>query len=213
METPVTPDATPEDLSPADALERLRQGNRRFLSGEMLDRDLLDQVRRTAGGQAPFAAILGCIDSRVPAELVFDQGIGDLMVARVAGNFVNTDILGSLEFATAVAGAKLVVVLGHTACGAVTGAVDGVDLGHLTRSLAHLAPAIEAVGDEVDGPSDSTNPTYLDAVARQNVELTVAEIVERSPVMRDLVEWGKLAVVGAMHDVGTGRVTFLTPRG
>lgn len=209
--------ASTEDISPADALERLRQGNRRFLSGEMLDRDLLDQVRRTAGGQAPFAAILGCIDSRVPAELVFDQGIGDLMVARVAGNFVNTDILGSLEFATAVAGAKLVVVLGHTACGAVTGAVDGVDLGHLTRSLAHLAPAIEAVageaGEAADGPLDSTNPTYLDAVARKNVELTAAEIVERSSVMRDLVEWGKLAVVGAMHDVGTGRVTFLTPRG
>ncbi len=202
-----------EDLSPADALERLRQGNRRFHSGEMLDRDLLDQVRRTAGGQAPFAAVLGCIDSRVPPELVFDQGIGDLFSARIAGNFVNTDILGSLEFATAVAGAKLVVVLGHTACGAVTGAVDGVDLGHLTRSLAHLAPAIEAVGGEagdgVDGPRDSTNPTYLDAVARKNVELTAAEIVERSPVMRDLVEWDKLAVVGAMHDVSNGRVTFL----
>ena len=208
-----TPDTTPEELSPADALERLRQGNRRFVSGEMLDRDLLDQVRRTAGGQAPFATVLGCIDSRVPPELVFDQGIGDLFSVRIAGNFVNTDILGSLEFTTAVAGAKLVVVLGHTACGAVTGAVDGVDLGHLTRALTHLAPAIDAVGSEggdgVDGPRDSSNPAFLDAVARRNVELTVAEIVERSPVMRDLVEWDKLAVVGAMHDVSNGRVTFL----
>jgi len=203
-----TPSETPDDLTPADALERLRRGNRRFVSGDMERRDLMRQVRDTAEGQTPFATILGCIDSRVPPELVFDQGIGDLFSVRIAGNFVNTDILGNLEFATAVAGAKLVVVLGHTGCGAVQGAVDRIDLGHLTQALTHLAPAIEAVGEEVEGPRDSTNPRFLDAVARKNVELTMAEIVERSAVIRNLVEWGEVAVTGALHDVGTGRVTF-----
>lgn len=195
------------DLSPAQALRLLQEGNERFVSGAMQPRDLMQQVRQTAGGQYPFSAVLGCIDSRVPPELVFDQGIGDLFAPRIAGNFINTDILGSLEFATAVAGAKLVVVLGHTSCGAIEGACQRVELGHLTQTLANLAPAIEAAGGSGE---DRADKTFLDAVSLKNVELTVDAIPRRSPVMANLVVQGNLAIVGALHDVETGRVRFLT---
>jgi carbonic anhydrase len=168
----------------------------------------MSQVRQTAEGQYPMAAILGCIDSRVPHEIVFDKGVGDVFSARVAGNFINTDILGSLEFATAAAGSKVIVVLGHTECGAVKGACDGVELGNLTSTLANIAPAIYAVGDEVSGPRTSANAEYVQAVAHENVHQTVQNIVNRSPVIRGLVESGDLIVVGAMHDVTTGEVTF-----
>ena len=155
------------------------------------------------------AAILGCIDSRVPHEIVFDKGVGDIFSARVAGNFVNTDILGSLEFATAAAGSKVVVVLGHTECGAVKGACDNVELGNLTATLANIAPAVYAVGDVVPGERSSKNPAFVQAVAHENVEMTVRNMVERSPIMHGLVEEGKLIVIGAMHDVTTGRVEFM----
>ncbi len=196
-------------LSPAEALQMLKDGNERFVSEAMLDRDLMDQVEQTAEGQYPFAVVLGCIDSRVPHELVFDQGIGDLFSARVAGNFVNADILGSMEFATAVAGSKVIVVLGHTECGAVKGACDHVELGNLTHTLSNIAPAVYAVQNDVAGPYTSGNPTFVNAVAHENVAMTVQNILERSPVMAGLVDEGKLMVVGAMHDVATGEVTFL----
>ena len=194
-------------LTPEQVLMRLKDGNDRFLAGQAVERDFMGQVRQTATGQYPMAAILGCIDSRVPHEIVFDKGVGDVFSARVAGNFVNTDILGSLEFATAVAGSKVVVVLGHTECGAVKGACDHVELGNLTSTLANIAPAVYAVGD-IEGERTSANKDYVQAVAHENVEMTVRNMVDRSPVMRGLVEEGKLIVVGAMHDVATGKVEF-----
>ena len=194
-------------LTPADVLQLLKDGNARFLAGEPLERNFLEQVRQTAGGQYPMAAILGCIDSRVPHEIVFDKGVGDVFSARVAGNFVNTDILGSLEFAAAVAGSKVIVVLGHTECGAVKGACDHVQLGNLTSTLANLAPALYAVG-EVEGERSSSNGAFVQAVAEANVRLTVRQIVDRSPVLRERVAAGDLVVVGAMHDVHSGEVAF-----
>ena len=196
-------------LTPMQVVQRLKDGNERFINGEAVSRDFLGQVAQTAGGQYPMAAILGCIDSRVPHEIVFDKGVGDIFSARVAGNFVNTDILGSLEFATAVAGSKVVVVLGHTECGAVKGACDGVELGNLTATLANIAPAVYAVGDLVPGERSSKNADYVQAVAVENVEMTVRNMVERSTVMHNLVREGKLIVVGAMHNVSTGEVMFM----
>ena len=196
-------------LSPDDVIQLLKDGNERFLAGTPVEYDFLTQVRQTAGGQYPMAAILGCIDSRVPHEIVFDKGVGDVFSARVAGNFVNTDILGSLEFAAAVAGSKVIVVLGHTECGAVKGACDHVELGNLTSTLANIAPAVYSVGDLVPGERSSANKDYVEAVAHANVELTVQNVVDRSPVLRGLVEAGDLIVIGAMHDVATGRVSFL----
>ena len=200
-------EATQAEMTPAEALQMLKDGNDRFMRGAMLERDLMEQVSLTAQGQYPFAVVLGCIDSRVPPELVFDQGIGDLFAPRIAGNFVNADILGSMEFATAVAGSKVVVVLGHTSCGAVKGACDNVELGNLTHTLSNLAPAVYSVAD-VPGPRNSSNEEFVNAVAHTNVEMTVQNILDRSPVMKGLVEEGKLLVVGAMHDVSTGKVTF-----
>ena len=195
-------------LTPMEVIQLLKDGNQRFVNNEAVERDFMGQVRATAGGQYPMAAILGCIDSRVPHEIVFDKGVGDIFSARVAGNFVNTDILGSLEFATAAAGSKVIVVLGHTECGAVKGACDGVELGNLTATLSNIAPAIYAV-DDIEGPRTSANKDYVQAVAHENVEQTVRNMVERSPVMYQLVEDGKLIVIGAMHDVATGVVTFM----
>lgn len=194
-------------MTPDAALELLKQGNRRFAGGTMLSRDLKAQVAATAGGQFPHSVILGCIDSRVPPELVFDQGVGDVFAPRIAGNFVNTDILGSMEFATAVAGAKLIVVLGHTECGAVKGACDLVEMGNLTQTLSNISPAVYSVGG-FDGQRNSKNKDFVDAVTHANVELTVTNIVDRSPVIADLIAKGQLKVVGAVHDVATGVVTF-----
>ena len=195
-------------ITPAKALEMLKEGNERFMSGDMLDRNLTSQVSQTSTGQYPHAVVLGCIDSRVPPELVFDQGIGDIFTPRIAGNFVNTDILGSMEFATKVAGSKLIVVLGHTSCGAVKGACDHVELGNLTHLLGNIMPAVYSV-DEVIGERNSSNDKFVNDVAHANVELTVQNILDRSSIMRELVESGELMVVGAMHDVKTGKVTFM----
>lgn len=196
-------------FTPASALERLREGNARFVGGRPTQRDLLNQVKQTSGGQWPFAAVLSCIDSRVPVEVVFDQGIGDLFSARVAGNVVNDDILGSLEFATKVAGAKLVVVLGHSSCGAVKGACDGVELGHLTGLLAKVGPALSVVTEPSD-PAQRTasNADFVADVTRANIAQAVAD-VSASPTMAALIESGDLAVVGALYDVATGAVEFL----
>lgn len=197
-------------LSPDDAIELLKAGNARFVSGDMRNCDLMSQVKATAEGQAPFAAIVGCIDSRVPPELVFDQQIGDIFSARVAGNFVNTDIIGSLEFATAVAGSKAIVILAHSSCGAVKGAVDEVKLGNLTAMLERIEPAIQATPLTVTGEKSSSNKKFVEAVAAKNAELTAEALLARSPVIKNLVDSGKVKVVAAKHDVATGKVTFFS---
>jgi carbonic anhydrase len=193
--------------TPAAALKALKDGNARFVAGGTINCDLRAQVKATASGQYPIAAIVGCIDSRVPPELVFDQRLGDVFAARIAGNFVNTDIIGSLEFATKVAGAKLIVVLGHTECGAIKGAVDNAKLGNLTKMLENFAPAL-AAATTVEGERNSKNKKLVQAVADQNVTIAAKQLMERSEVLRELVAAGQLQVVSAMHDVATGQVTF-----
>jgi carbonic anhydrase len=186
----------------------LKDGNARFLQGNMLQRDWMKQVKATASGQFPFAAIVGCVDSRVPNELVFDQGIGDIFSARIAGNFVNDDLLGSLEFACAAAGAKLIVVLGHTECGAVKGACDDVVLGNLTLTLSNIKQAVKAVPG-YDSNRNSKNKQFVQAVADKHVELTVERIRQRSPLLWGMIDSGKIGLVGAMYDVHSGKVTFM----
>jgi carbonic anhydrase len=199
---------TQSATTPEKALRMLEDGNARFVAGRMLERDLMEQVKATGGGQFPIAAIVGCIDSRASNELIFDQGIGDIFSARIAGNFVNDDILGSLEFACAVAGAKLIVVVGHTECGAIKGACDDVILGNLTQTLANLKPAVAAVpGFESD--RTSSNKAFVQAVAEKNVVLTMERIRQRSPILRDMADTGKIGLAGAMYDVRTGKVTFM----
>lgn len=201
-----TPDRQ-KGVSPDEAIELLRAGNARFVRDASVNCDLMAQVRDTSAGQAPFAAILGCIDSRVPPELVFDQRIGDVFCARVAGNFVNTDILGSLEYATKVAGARAIVVLGHSGCGAIKGAIDDVKLGNLTATLANIHPAVETA--DAEGEHTSANKAFVDAVTRKNVELAVAMLTDNSPVLKDMVAAGTLRITGALHDIKTGEVAFL----
>ncbi len=198
-----------DKLTPADALRLLKEGNARFAANLRSNRDLKQQVRETAAGQQPFAVILGCIDSRAPAEILFDQGVGDLFNVRIAGNFLNEDILGSMEFACHVAGAKLIVVLGHSECGAIKGACDNVQLGHLSGLLRKLAPAVDSVSQPTD-PDErcSSNASFVDAVARANMRLSVEGIPKRSEVLRELLESKRIDVVGAMYDVSTGTVSF-----
>jgi carbonic anhydrase len=196
------------NMTPGQALSALKDGNERFVDGKMLQRNLMAQVRTTASGQYPFAVVLGCIDSRVPPELVFDQGIGDIFSPRIAGNFADTDIIGSIEFATKLAGAKLVVVLGHTECGAIKGACDNVQLGNLTQTLSNISPAVYAVKDIRDDRT-SKNKAFVQKVTYENVRLTVQALTERSAVLKDLVVGNQLKLVGAMHDVATGRVSFM----
>ena len=195
-------------MTPQKALTLLKEGNQRFITDTRYERDLRAKALILADGQFPYAAILGCIDSRASHELLFDAGIGDLFSARVAGNFVNTDILGSLEFATALAGAKIIVVLGHNQCGAIKGACDHVEMGNLTHTLSNIAPAVYSV-EGFKGQRNSKNEAFVEAVAHANVELTVDNIIERSPVIKDLIDKGQLMVVGAMLDIATGKVTFL----
>ena len=194
-------------ITPRAALDLLKAGNERFVNGQSLRRDYRVQVGKTAGGQFPFASVLGCIDSRAAPELVFDQGIGDIFAARIAGNFVNDDILGSLEFAAKIAGSRLIVVLGHTQCGAIKGACDGAKLGNLPRMLEKLQPAVDSIAD--DGtPRNSKNASFVQHVADQNVKLTVEDIRRRSPVLREMADNGEIMIVGAMYDIATGVVEF-----
>ena len=197
-------------MTPEMALELLKEGNRRFLRGAPRERKLNQQVIETAYGQYPFASIIGCIDSRVPTSLIFDQGIGSIFSARVAGNIVNDDILGSLEFACKLAGAKLVVVLGHTSCGAVKGACDQAELGNLTALLSKINPAVLAV-TEPENPEKRTskNASFVDAVALENVRLTVQNVRTYSNVLRSMEKQGAIKIIGAMYDVATGEVQFL----
>lgn len=195
-----------DKLTPDQVIEALKQGNERFRTGKPRARDYLAQKRATAEGQYPAAAILSCIDSRAPAEIIFDAGIGDGFNARVAGNISNDDLLGSLEFACAVAGAKVILVMGHTACGAIKGAIDNVELGHLTGLLEKIKPAVPAT--TFTGERTSNNAAFVDAVAATNVHRTVAEIRSRSSVLDGLAKDGKLKIVGSMYHLVGGRVEF-----
>lgn len=197
-------------LDPNGAITLLKEGNERFVDNKKADRDLLDQVKQTTSGQYPFATILSCIDSRVSAELVFDQGVGDIFSARVAGNIVNEDILGSMEFACKLAGTKVVVVLGHTSCGAVKGACDDAKLGNLTILLHKIKAAVRAVSEpsEVEN-RNSKNIEFVNHVAEKNVRLTIEDIRSLSPVLNDMEENGEIAIVGAMYDIADGKVHFM----
>ena len=200
---------TQSAISPNKAIELLKEGNARFVENNEVTRDLLAQVTATSTGQYPFATILSCIDSRVSSEIIFDQGIGDIFSARVAGNFVNEDILGSMEFACKLAGTKVVVVLGHTACGAVKGACDDAKLGNLTALLSKIKPAVNAVKSPSD-PSlrNSKNIDFVNEVAAKNVQLTVDNIRTQSPVLKEMEDSNAIQIVGAMYDINTGIVTF-----
>lgn len=194
-------------MTPAQVIEELKKGNERFRAGKMVAHDYLAQKRSAAVGQYPAAIVLGCVDSRAPAEIIFDTGIGDTFNGRIAGNVVNDDLLGSMEFACAVAGAKVVLVFGHTACGAVKGAIDDVEMGNLTGLLARIKPAITAT--KFDSEKSSKNAAYVDAVARTNVVLTLDNIRRRSPILEDLEKKASIQIVGAMYDLATGMVEFV----
>lgn len=197
-----------DSMTPSQVIDELKKGNERFRAGKMAPRDYLAEKRSSAVGQYPAAVILGCVDSRVPAEIIFDIGIGDTFNGRVAGNVVNDDMLGSMEFACALSGAKLVLVLGHTACGAVKGAIDDAVLGNLTGLLARIKPAIPET--KFEGEKSSKNPAYVDAVARTNVTVALENIRRRSPVLADLEKKGSIQITGAMYNLANGVVDFVS---
>ncbi|MBE0437039.1 MAG: carbonic anhydrase [Methylomicrobium sp.] len=194
-------------LSPEQIIQRAKEGNQRFRTGRKRNRDFLVEMRTTAAGQHPAAVVLSCIDSRAPAEIIFDLGLGDIFNCRVAGNIDNPDILGSMEFATKLSGAKIVCVLGHSACGAIKGAIADAQLGNLTQLLSKIHPAIEAT--QYSGNRSADNDEFVDAVARKNVELTFANIRERSPIIADLEKNRAVKVFGGFYDITTGAVEFL----
>lgn len=193
-------------ITPAMALDLLTKGNERFVNNLKVNRNLLQQANETSDGQHPFAVILSCIDSRTSAELIFDQGLGDIFSVRIAGNIINEDILGSMEFACKVAGSKIIYVLGHTRCGAVKGACDHVEMGNLTALLAKIRPAV----DDETGTADnrnSGNSEFVERVASINVTRSMKSIMERSSILRDMIEGGQVGLVGGIHDIGSGLVT------
>ena len=200
---------TQATMTPAKSLQFLKEGNERFQNNLKANRNLLEQVNDTSEGQFPFATILSCIDSRVSAELVFDQGLGDVFSVRIAGNFVNEDILGSMEFGCKLAGTKLIVVLGHTSCGAIKGACDHARLGNLTALINKIEPAVAAVKEPKDESlRNSKNLEFVDAVSAKNVEITIENIRERSRVLAEMEEKGEVMIVGGMYDISTGMVEF-----
>lgn len=200
---------TQSTMTPQKSLQYLKEGNQRFQNNLKANRNLLEQVNDTSDGQFPFATILSCIDSRVSAELVFDQGLGDIFSVRIAGNFVNEDILGSMEFASKLAGTKLIVVLGHTSCGAIKGACDDAKLGNLTTMLAKIKPAVEEVTEPKDKSlRNSKNLDFVDNVAEKNVYLAIENIRKLSPVLKEMEDNNEIDIVGAMYDINTGEVTF-----
>jgi carbonic anhydrase len=194
-------------ITPAMALDLLKDGNKRFVNNLKVNRNLLQQANETSDGQHPFAVILSCIDSRTSAELIFDQGLGDIFSVRIAGNIINEDILGSMEFGCKVAGSKIIVVLGHTKCGAVKGACDHVEMGNLTSLLSKIRPAVD---DEVSTKENrtSSNAPFVENVAIINVKRTVRSIMERSSILKDMIEKGEIGIIGGIHDITTGVVTF-----
>jgi len=196
------------NLTPARVMELLKEGNKRFVNGEVTLRNHKEQIRRAAANQFPKAIVLSCVDSRVPVEDVFDRGIGDMFVARVAGNFVNTDILGSMEFACKVSGAKLILVLGHEYCGAVKGAIDAVELGNITAMLEKIKPAVNSFLD-YEREKASSNAEFVHMVAEKNVQLNIARIRQESPILQAMEAAGEIKIVGAMYNMETGQVNFM----
>lgn len=196
-------------LTPAGVLEDLLVGNERYTSNNLTASNVNDLVSQTTGGQFPKAVILSCIDSRVPVEMVFDQTIGDVFVARVAGNFENTDILGSMEYSCAVAGSKLVLVLGHESCGAVKAACDGVELGNITAMLDNIVPAAKLAAEQVEGAADSSNKAFVAKTVENNVKLTMDRIREKSQILQEMEDNGEIKIVGGVYSLTTGKVTML----
>ncbi len=200
---------TQANISPNHAFTLLKEGNLRFLKNKQVRRDLLEQVEDTSTGQFPFATILSCIDSRVSSEIIFDQGIGDVFSIRIAGNFVNEDILGSMEFACKLAGTKLILVLGHTACGAVKGACDNAELGNLTGLINKIKPAVNAVKNPTDqNLRNSSNNEFVNTVAEKNVQLTIENIRKSSPVLQEMEANDEIIIIGGMYNISNGLVTF-----
>jgi len=197
------------NITPQIALDLLKNGNQRFVQNQQITRNLNGQVTETSTGQYPFATILSCIDSRVSSEIIFDQGIGDIFSVRIAGNFINKDILGSMEFACKLAGTPLIVVLGHTSCGAVKGACDHAKLGNLTSMLDNIMPAVDAVQSPEDQSlRNSGNISFVNDVAQNNVHLNIQRILDESPVIAEMVDSGDVQIVGGMYDISSGQVTF-----
>ena len=194
-------------ITPAMALDLLKDGNKRFVNNLKSNRNLLQQANETSEGQHPFAVILSCIDSRTSAELIFDQGLGDVFSVRIAGNIINEDILGSMEFGCKVAGSKIIVVLGHTKCGAIKGACDHVEMGNLTALLTKIRPAVDDELTTTDN-RNSTNGEFVEKVATINVKRSVKSIMERSIILKEMIEKGEIGIVGGTHDIATGQVTF-----
>lgn len=194
-------------ITPTRAIDILKEGNNRFVSNLKVNRNLLQQANETSDGQHPFAVILSCIDSRTSVELIFDQGLGDVFSIRIAGNILNEDILGSMEFGCKVAGAKVIVVLGHTKCGAVKGACDHVEMGNLTALLTKIRPAVDDEKTTTENRT-SANGEFVEKVAALNVKRTVKSITERSPILKEMIESGQISIVGGSHDITTGIVTF-----
>lgn len=200
---------TQATFTPALALQFLKEGNARFVNNLRVSRDLLQQANETRDGQWPFATIVSCIDSRTSAELIFDQGLGDIFSVRIAGNVINTDILGSLEFACHVAGSKLIVVLGHTSCGAIKGACDHVELGNLTELLSKIQPAVYEENQTPDPATrNSKNAAFVENVANLNVRRSVQSIINRSDILEHMIAAGEVGIIGAKHNLATGEVTF-----
>ena len=200
---------TQDQMTPVLSLEVLKKGNKRFIANQKAPRDLMQQVAETSKGQYPFATVLSCIDSRVSSELIFDQGIGDLFSIRIAGNFVNEDILGSMEFACKLAGTKLVVVLGHTACGAVKGACDHARLGNLTALIKKIEPAVAAVKEPEEASlRNSSNLDFVNEVAVKNVLMTIDQIRNESSVLAEMEKKGEIHIVGGMYNIDSGEVNF-----
>ena len=194
-------------ITPVMALDLLKEGNKRFINNLKVNRNLLQQVNETSDGQHPFAVILSCIDSRTSVELIFDQGLGDVFSVRIAGNIINEDILGSMEFGCKVAGSKIIVVLGHTQCGAIKGACDHVEMGNLTALLSKIQPAVYDEKTEIVN-RHSGNNEFVEKVSTINIKKTVYAVMERSPILKDMIESGTIAIVGGIHDISTGEVSF-----
>jgi carbonic anhydrase len=195
------------DMTPELALELLKEGNARFINGLSANRDLLRKVQETKDGQKPFAAILSCMDSRAPAELIFDQGIGDIFNIRIAGNVISPYVLGSLEYAIAVAGSKLILVMGHTNCGAIKGACDNVKMGNLTHLLDQIQDSVKKESSVLEDRNGS-NIEFVNKVSKLNVHHSISQMLDRSEVIREHVEQGKISIVAAMYDIATGQVAF-----
>lgn len=205
--TVMTKDAQ-TSITPQEALQKLKEGNQRFISGNTIERNLKNELETTTKGQFPYAIVLSCVDSRTSSELIFDEGFGNIFSTRIAGNFVNTDILGGMEFACKLAGSKLVVVVGHSKCGAISGACDNFKLGNLTHLIDQLKPAVNNIKN-IEGERNSLNPEFVNAVVKENVLLTIKEIRSKSSILAEMEKNGEIMIVGSVFDLETGQVEFI----